>query len=82
MTTMEWRLRGRGRRGIPDGGGSSIVVIWREERDTLFLGFLSPFLAHPPLLPDWMAHLLETVFALLYAKSRTEDVVAYLLGML
>lgn len=80
MTAMERRSRKSGWGWEVDP--YALVVIWHEERDTLFLAFLSPCLEHPPFLDDWMVHLLEVGFPLLYTILRMEDRVAYLLGML
>ncbi len=48
--------------------GEAAVAKWREERDTPFLPLLSSNLAHPLFLECPVAHLLEPVFPLLYAK--------------
>ncbi|BAF23412.1 Os08g0302100 [Oryza sativa Japonica Group] len=77
---MEGRSLWRRGRRTPDGGGSAVVVIWREERDMLYFPFLSPVLAHALVLNDWMAHLLELVFSLLCANLGMENRIEELLG--
>lgn len=69
------RRRWRGGRGSLDRGGSSIqmrLLRFGVRRETRYFWLLSLCLAHPTLLALWMAHLLDLIFSLLYAKMRME----------